>query len=232
MHERPALNAVVPLHLADVSFPPFHPLAGQTGVVYAYAIRHRDGLVLLDTGVGWGNAQLDEAYRPVRRPLEVALAAHGFHRADVVLVVNSHLHFDHCGGNRLFADVPIAVQRAEYQAAHELPHFTIAEWVDFDGATYRQLDGDTELLPGLRVLATPGHTPGHQSVIVDTHEGAVLLAGQAVYCVADYEHLLAQRALPSSGGGDTDPGRASALRLAELHPVRAYFSHDAGSWQL
>ena len=224
------LEDVIPLHLADVTFPPPHPLAGQSGVVYAYAIRHPAGLVLLDTGVGWGDAELDQAYRPVRRPLDLALAAHGLRLAEVALVINSHLHFDHCGGNRLFPGVPIAVQRAEYEAAHALPHFTIAEWVDFDGASYHQLHGDSELLPGLKVLATPGHTPGHQSVVVDAREGAVLLAGQAVYSAAEYEYVLAHGALPAGGTGDHEAAQASARRLAELRPVRAYYSHDAGRW--
>jgi glyoxylase-like metal-dependent hydrolase (beta-lactamase superfamily II) len=227
----PGFADVIPLHLADVTFPPAHPLAGQTGVVYAYAIRHTDGLVLLDTGVGWGNAELDQAYRPARRPLEAALERHKLRLADVALVINSHLHFDHCGGNRLFPGIPIAVQRAEYEAAHRLPHFTVPEWVDFTGARYQQLDGGAELLPGLRVLATPGHTPGHQSVLLDTRDGLVLLTGQAVYSAAEYEHARVHGALPPGATGDQQTAHASARRLVELRPALAYFSHDARRWQ-
>jgi glyoxylase-like metal-dependent hydrolase (beta-lactamase superfamily II) len=224
-----ALTDVIPLHLADVTFPWPHPLAGQTGVVYGYAIRHPAGLVLVDTGVGRGNPELDDAYQPLRYPLVEVLAEHSLRLTSVRLLVNTHLHFDHCGANGLFPGVPIAVQRAEYAAAHELPDFTILDWVDFDGAEYRQLDGDTELLPGLRTLATPGHTPGHQSVVVDTSPGPVLLAGQAIYSVAEYEHVLAVGELPGATG-DRATARASARRLVELRPTRAFFSHDAACW--
>lgn len=134
-------------------------------------IRHADGLVLVDTGVGWGHTDLDAAYQPIRRPLDESRTAQKLRIEDVALVVNTHLHFDHCGSNRLFPEVPIFVQRTEVEVAHALPRFTILEWVDFDRADYRQLDGDAVILPGLRVLSTPGHTPGHQSVLVETSAG-------------------------------------------------------------
>ncbi len=58
---------VIPLHLADVTYPPSNPLAGQEGPVFAFAIRHPDGLVLVDTGIGEGNAWIDENY-PAAQP--------------------------------------------------------------------------------------------------------------------------------------------------------------------
>src|SRR5437870_13689801 len=66
---------VVPLHLADVTYPGSHPLAGKDGPVLAFAIRHPEGLVLVDTGIGEGNAWIDENYRPRRREVRDALAA-------------------------------------------------------------------------------------------------------------------------------------------------------------
>ena len=95
---------------------------------------------------------------------------------DVVWVINTHLHFDHCGGNRLFPGVPIHVQRLELQGPHD-PH----EWVDFPGATYVEHDGEAEVLPGIRLLPTPGHTRGHQSVLVDTPDGLVVIGGDVAY---------------------------------------------------
>jgi N-acyl homoserine lactone hydrolase len=95
---------------------------------------------------------------------------------DVVCVINTHLHFDHCGGNRLFPGVPIHVQRTELQGPYDPP-----EWVDFEGATYVEHDGEAEILPGIRVLPTPGHTNGHQSVLVDTSDGLVVIGGDVAY---------------------------------------------------
>ena len=60
-------EAVIPLHLADVIYPARHPLAGQTGVVLGFAVRSGDDVVLVDTGVGFGDAWIDDNYKPTRR---------------------------------------------------------------------------------------------------------------------------------------------------------------------
>ena len=78
----------------------------------------------------------------------------------VAVVVNTHLHFDHCGGNRLFPGVPIHVQRRELADARTEEDYTVREWVDFDGATYVEHDGEAEILPGVRLVPAPGHTRG------------------------------------------------------------------------
>jgi hypothetical protein len=69
---------------------------------------------------------------------------------DVACVINTHLDFDHCGGNRLFPGVPIHVQARELADARSLDPYTIREWVDFDGATYVEHKGDVELLRACR----------------------------------------------------------------------------------
>jgi glyoxylase-like metal-dependent hydrolase (beta-lactamase superfamily II) len=220
---------ILPLHLADVTFPPPHPLAGTQGPVYAYAIRHPDGVLLVDTGIGWGDAEIDDAYRPERRQLSEALGAHGLTPRDVALVVNTHLHFDHCGSNHLFPRVPIYVQQDEYAAAHTLPHFTILDWVDFPDAHYEQVGGEHQILPGVRLLPTPGHTPGHQSVTIDTVSGLAVLAGQAIYSAAEYRQLVSTGRL-AGGSGDPERALASARRLVSLEPRHVYFSHDSARW--
>src|SRR4051812_26252910 len=128
-----SVEDVIPLHLADLTFPEWHPLHGQRGAVLAFALRHPSGLLLYETGIGRGNDLIDGYYQPVHHSLEAELEAAGHHLSDVRLVVNSHLHFDHCGNNTLFAGVPIYVQASEYQAFRQ-PHYTIPEWVDFEGA--------------------------------------------------------------------------------------------------
>src|SRR5919201_112928 len=79
---------------------------------------------------------------------------------------------DHpAGGIRLFPGVPIHVQARELADASSLDDYTIREWVDFDGATYVEHEGEVELLPGIRLLPAPGHTDGHQLVVVETDPG-------------------------------------------------------------
>jgi glyoxylase-like metal-dependent hydrolase (beta-lactamase superfamily II) len=225
-----AVEDVITLHLADVTFPEWHPLRGQRGVVLAFALRHPSGLILYETGIGPDNRAVDRYYQVVHRSLEAELEAHGHHLGDVRLVVNSHLHFDHCGNNMLFAGVPIFVQATEYEAARQ-PNYTIPEWVDFEGADYAVVDGDTQVARGVRIVSTPGHTPGHQSVVLDTRVGIVVLAGQAIYAAAEYEHIHTTGTTTDEDPPDPALYLASAMRLIELRPRRVHFSHDRAVWQ-
>jgi len=221
---------IITLTLNTVVYPDGHPLAGQRDIVNAFALRHPAGLILVDTGIGAGNSELDAFYQVTRRDLASALAEHGLAPADVVAVINTHLHFDHSGENRRFAGVPIIVQAAEYAAANR-PGFTIVEWVAFPGAAYRIVEGESEVVPGVRVLPTPGHTPGHQIVLVDTVDGLAVIAGQAVQTAADAVHLHRTGELPAHAQApDRDAYRGSARRLLALAPRRVYFSHDARVW--
>jgi N-acyl homoserine lactone hydrolase len=215
------------LHLADVTLPEGHPLAGRTCGVFAFLIRHPQCNVLVDTGVGADHPGIERLYRPVRRSLTDALAAVGLGPHDVAAVINTHLHFDHCGENGLFPHTPIHVQAEEYEAARE-PFFTIPEWVDFPGASYELLRGETEVLPGVVLLPTPGHTPGHQSVLIESGEGRIVIAGQAAYSAEEYAR--------ANGAGDAEGAWSQELYLKSLshlrglEPREVYFSHDTAVW--
>ena len=201
---------VIPLHLADVTYPASHPLAGQEGPVLAFAIRHADGIVLVDTGVGEGSEWIESNYRPRSRDVREALADAKLDPDQVRTVINTHLHFDHCGQNRAFPGVPIHVQQAELDLGLREGH-TIVEWVDFPEARYEAVEGDREIVEGVSVLATPGHTPGHQSVTVRTGDGLVLIVGQAAQDARSF------------ATGEADE---SVRRLRELNADRIHFSHD------
>src|SRR5205807_2574282 len=149
------------------------PMSGESNVVY-WLDSH--GVVLVDTGIGEGNAWIDEHYRPRRRDVREALRASGLAPESVATIVNTHLHFDHCGQNRAFAGVPIVVQRAERELARREGQ-PFVEWLEFPGARYELVEGDREVAPGVSVLATPGHTAGHQSVVVRTDDGLMLIVG-------------------------------------------------------
>ena len=142
--------------------------------VYVHTIEHAHGAVLVDTGMIDSKPELDEEGAPLPMPENIP--------RDVVCVINTHLHFDHVGGNRLFPGVPIHVQRLERQAPYDP-----VEWVDFPGATYVEHEGEAEVLPGIRLLPTPGHTAGHQSVLVDTPDGLVVIGGDVAYTFDELE---------------------------------------------
>ena len=223
------LRDVLPLHLATVTFPadvlpPGHPLIGTTGEVFGFAVRHRDGLVLFDTGVGGPHPLIDRLYQPERHALAEALASHGHELGDITGVVNSHLHFDHCGNNPLFAGVPIYTQAKELEATRD-PWYTVREWVEFPGAELREIDGDHDLGGGIRIVPTPGHTAAHQSLVVDTSEGTVVLAGQAIYSAQDCARIASDTSDP------TDQEGMSARQLLAGRPRRVHFSHDRDVWE-
>lgn len=212
---------VIPLRLATVTYPKEHPRSG-TGPVFAFLARD-DTALLVDTGIGPPHPLIDQVYSPRRTPIEDALAAHGVAISDISDIINTHLHFDHVGGNSRFAGVPIFVQAREYEASRE-PGYTVPEWVDYEGATYELLDGDATVREGVRIIATPGHTPGHQSVIIDTDAGPVVVAGQAFETAAEFRDAVEQPALHAGSA-------RNAERLLEVAPVRVYFSHDEAYWE-
>jgi glyoxylase-like metal-dependent hydrolase (beta-lactamase superfamily II) len=147
---------------------------------------HTGGVFLFDNGAGFGNDEIQERFGPRVRRLEEALGSVGITLADVTGAANCHLHFDHAGQNGRLTGLPIFVQRAEWEMVHQ-PDYTVAEWIDVPGLDYEVLDGETEVAPGLRLVPSPGHTAGHQSLVIDTPDGPVVLAGQAVRSRSEWQ---------------------------------------------
>jgi N-acyl homoserine lactone hydrolase len=218
---------ITPLQLSEVVQPPNHPRAGEACLVFGFVIHHDDGPVLVDTGVGVGHPDIDLAFSPVHHPISNLLAEVGVGIGDVRMVINSHLHFDHCGNNRLFPDVPLVAQLTEYENARE-PGYTIPDWVDFPGATWQPIDGESEVLRGVRAFPTPGHTPGHQSVAVSTGDVVEVIAGQAVY---DQDEFDAEASVEPLAESEATQTAVSARRIKAMSPARVYFSHDSRVWR-
>jgi len=199
--------------------------------VLGYLVRRAEGTLLFDTGLGAADPETEAHYRPHRRDLTAALAAAGLAPADLTLVVNCHLHFDHCGGNPLLAGRPILVQATELAAARG-PDYTVPELVDFPGASYRELDGEAEVWPGVWVIPTPGHTRGHQSLVVRQPDGTVVLAGQAHDFASQFGSDQLARRAARAGAAQPLPGYRPWLdRLAEFDPRRVLFAHDGAVWE-
>src|ERR1044071_6698990 len=145
---------------------------GERWPVYVHVIDHPAARVLVDTGM----TELHPAVADMD-PRLVPLSEQAFDLAGVDVVVNTHLHFDHCGGNHLFAGRPIYVQRQELEDARSQDDYTVREWVEAPGVRYEPVDGELELLPGLRLVPAPGHTRGMQVVVVETGARPVVVGG-------------------------------------------------------
>jgi N-acyl homoserine lactone hydrolase len=212
------------LHLARL-----RPPDGRGGEwpVHGFVVTYPGGAALVDTGVG-GPDRLLSDWRVVNRSAADALADLDMTPGDITLVINTHLHFDHCGQNAVFKHAAFHVQRAELdRARRESPD--LAGWFDFMGARFELLDGDTEVLPGLSVIATPGHTAGHQCVVVRTSAGegdgeSEVLIGDAAYTPRQYAGPDDQK-LPDGQASDRPAWQASLERVRSMRPAQVHFCH-------
>lgn len=222
------LPRVVRLDLATVTLPDWHPEAARSRScpVYGYAIDHPDGLILFDTGVGADSDIIDELYRPQVTDLDRALVGVGLDPAAVTTVVNSHLHFDHCGQNPRFhgTDVGFVVGRAEFDAVADDPTYTITQWALPPDRQRVPVEQDTEIADGVTVLTAPGHTAGHLALLVEADAGRVVLGGQCVWHTSEFDEGFAT---PSNVRDDEL--RSAAVdtigRLKALEPDRVVFAH-------
>jgi N-acyl homoserine lactone hydrolase len=207
------------LHLARLTVP-----GNGEWPVHGFVVTHPGGAVLVDTGVG-GPPEVLSDWRVVNRTVADALGDLDMSPADIDLVINTHLHFDHCGQNAVFSHAACWVQRTELARAQtESPD--LYDWFGFMNARFELLDGDTEVLPGLSVIATPGHTSGHQSVVVTTADGgAEILIGDAAYTPAQY-HAGGDDRLPDGQAADRVSWQESVSRIHALDPARVHFCHD------
>jgi N-acyl homoserine lactone hydrolase len=196
-----------------------------------YLVDHPDGALLVDTGMG-SHPDVDAHYRPRRRALETALFEVGVMVKDIRWVTNCHLHFDHCGGNPAFAGQPIFAQRVELEAARTTQDYTLPELIDPPGVTYEVLDGETEILPGVVVVPTPGHTAGHHSVVVRRRDGTVIVAGQSHNTATSYSRdVLGWRATCDGHVNELADAPAWISRLQQFDPARVVFAHDNSVWE-
>ena len=152
--------------------------------VNVHVIEHPDARVLVDTGLTRLHpavADMDPRIQPLDRQRD-------FDVDGIDLVVNTHLHFDHCGGNHLFAGRPIYVQRRELEDARTEVDYTLQEWVDAPGVRYATVDGEHQLLPGIRLVPSPGHTPGSQVVVIETGSRPIVICGDTAVSFDDLDN--------------------------------------------
>jgi glyoxylase-like metal-dependent hydrolase (beta-lactamase superfamily II) len=209
-------------------------------------IEHDDGLVLVDTGVGnKEDAKFKDIYAVENSSeccptlLEDSIVNTGFTALDIKYVINTHLHFDHAGGNTVvgaagsedapvhlaFPEATYVVQKGELAFARDTNERTRASYFppNFEPVAarnrWRLVEGEAEVLPGIRVLPTPGHVPFHQSVLVES-------GGETACFVGDLVPTVAHLPLPWIMGYDLEP-------LVTLETKRRLLGHaEAEDWLL
>ncbi|MBU7015490.1 MAG: N-acyl homoserine lactonase family protein [Theionarchaea archaeon] len=132
-------------------------------------IKTEDEVVLVDSGMG----DLPESYQKFytierEQTLTSSLAQRGIAPEEVTAVINTHLHMDHAGNNRLFSNAKTYVQEQELQYAHNPHRFQRGAYIEefLEGLDFITLKGDYTFSEDVDIIVTPGHTPGHQSVVV------------------------------------------------------------------
>src|SRR2546427_4941580 len=204
-----------------------------------WLVRSSDAMILYDAGLSPRAVPGLMRNDPLARFTEEDLLVHrldlvGLEAENVDMVILSHLHYDHAGGAAMFPKSELVVQKDEYAYAHHpasfFESFYYRKNFDLPGYRWRLLDGDTELLPGVTVLRSDGHTPGHQSLLVELPQtGPVILSGDACY----WRGTGAKR-----GGARAVAGPALALHslkklktIARLVRGRIFPGHDPVFWE-
>jgi len=211
-------------------------------------IDHPSGLVLIDTGLGNKENEkfidiygVENAGAGGRTALEDGLASLGIQPDDISLVINTHLHFDHGGGNTFrdeggvirpsFPKARYVVQRGEFDYATHTNERTAASYFNpnfvplRDAGVLDLIEGEREIVAGIRVIASPGHVPFHQSVVIES-------AGETALFLADVMPTSAHVPLPWIMGYDVEPlvtleSKRRILAEATGREWLVVFEHDA-----
>ncbi len=218
---------ITPIPVGTIAVEPGQP---ERHDVVCYLISVDDARILVNTGMSLDAVEENGDWQPEGTAFPEALkSATGLTTEDVDIIINTHLGIDHSGNNPAFHRPPVYVQGIEYDNA--MSGGTIPQHC-FDPMTvhYQQLQGDYRITDHVQVIATPGYTAGHQSVLLD-QEGELpsLIAGRAIYDRAEYEQYLRQPT-PRRGVFNESDYLASAARLQALQPKAVYFSHDTQPW--
>jgi 4-pyridoxolactonase len=201
--------------------------------VYSVLIEHPDGLFMFDTGYDLDLVNKALPFElPEKSPEQTVvgqLEKCGYKPGDVEAVINSHLHFDHCGGNKHLVNATTYLHRDELREARTPEPFERLGYADrgydYEGAKFELLDGDIEFADGIHLFHTPGHTVGHYSMLIELEGGHPLLfIADVTYTAAAYEAGL-------QAGFHNDPvagvrSIARVKRLAKEWDAEVLFTHD------
>ena len=227
---------IFPLPLQELSSPRslgfFRDFSAEKriSITYSWYIEGGDKRILVDPGVEAEDvprySSLEVAGEKIRS-LEENLSRFSLKPSDIDIVIITHLHFDHFANTRKCPNAEVIVQKRELDfALHPHPLFARSfkkePW--FEDVKFVTVDGDKEVMPGIQLLLTPGHTAGNQSVVVQTSKGKAVIAG---YC-AMFEHFY-----PERFAGTSYKGKLSVnIPAVNFNNIEAYDSalkiKDAG----
>jgi len=244
-----AMFGVVPKTLWERRIPPDERNRIQLGM-RCLLIEHEIGLVLIDTGAG--NKENDKFYdiygienrgTPGPTRLEDGLRQLGVGVDDITLVINSHLHFDHAGGNTTrdakgmivptFPNARYVVQKGEYEYATHTNERTAGSYFPHnfvpveEAGRFDFVDGEREIIAGIRAIPTPGHTPHHHGLLIESE-------GERAFYIADLVPTVAHLPLPWIMGYDVEPlvtleTKRHILKRAVDEEWLVVFEHDAAT---
>jgi N-acyl homoserine lactone hydrolase len=200
-----------------------------------YLVEMSDGKhILIDTG--WPDDLPSRPGLQAGKNVIEQLALLGLKPADIDLLICTHFDLDHAGHHSAFTNSELIVQRQHYELARGGdPRFApIRPIWDHPDLHYRLVEGDTELLPGIRLIETHGHVRGHQSVLIHLPQtGLVLLAIDAVTIQRDFTAERQPSQFDEDQGGELV--RAGARKLIEVaereRAALVIFGHDGQQWQ-
>ncbi|PNY80960.1 N-acyl homoserine lactonase family protein [Deinococcus koreensis] len=221
-------TAVKRLYLMQVGSMPHYQIP-----IVCYLVQTNDGRnILIDSGlpevIPEEGAEFENGQDVIRQLASIGLAPD-----DIDTVISTHYDFDHAGRHAAFTRATYVVQRVHQLDAASNPRFaaTRPQW-DQPAERLRLVDGDTELLPGLTLIETSGHVPGHQSVLVQLPStGAVLLPIDAV----PFAEGFTRDAQDDGSQPDAEAIRASTVKLLDLVEREqiglVIFGHDGAQWE-
>jgi glyoxylase-like metal-dependent hydrolase (beta-lactamase superfamily II) len=165
--------------------------------MWVYAVWNDQNKILVDTGIhdkDWIIANRGPVVQSKEETLQAAVKR-GVKWAleDVDTVINTHLHYDHVGGNQFVPNAKFYVQKTEWEYAFNPFKTHKALYIEelygpetINHFRWNFVEGDVDLLPGIRLITTPGHSAGHQTVLVDTDEGVVCITGDAASMLQNF----------------------------------------------
>ncbi len=220
-------NGVKRLYLMQVGDMPEYQIP-----IVCYLVQTEDGSnILIDSGLPVNIPESQQEFANGEMVVE-QLAKIGLEPRDIDMVISTHYDFDHAGNHGAFTGAQYVVQRAHHEDAPGNPRYAdIREQWDQPMARIRLVDGDTDLMPGLQLIETSGHVPGHQSVLLRLPKtGTVLLTIDA----ASFREWFVRDREDDGSDPDAPAIRASTNKLLDLVEREkvglVIFGHDVEQW--